>query len=202
MSIFAAGMQINSKQRHFHMKKTFLIIALLMACVLGEAQTQHMKFLGIDLNCTLSTFTSKLKGKGFIQDLNNSHENFIIAKGVFAGEKTRVEVRCASKTHLVSSVRVCFNMSTGYTYEELQKRLMDKYGAEYEEEKGLKEADACGVKYVTDYSKWKVNVDEETGAYNLIVLSKCSYRGASPLVISYIDSRNSAIDIQEINSDF
>lgn len=186
----------------YTMKKSLLAAILIVASIFCEAQTQHMKFLGIDLNCTISTFTSKLKGKGFVQDVNNSHENFVLAKGVFAGEKTKLEVRCAAKTHLISSVHVCFNMSTSYTYEDLQNRLKDKYGEVFSTNKGLKEEDVYGIKYVTDYTKWEVNKDEETGAYNIIILAKCSYRSTSPLIIAYIDSRNSQIVIQEVNSDF
>ncbi|MCQ2284080.1 MAG: hypothetical protein MJZ57_04180 [Bacteroidales bacterium] len=183
------------------MKKTLLALALFMACLTGSAQTQHMKFLGIDLNCTISTFTSKLKGKGFVQDMNNSHDNLVVAKGVFAGERVKLEVKCATKTHLVHTVNVCFNLSSSYTFESLKTRLIDKYGAEFKEFKNVAEGEGF-VKYATDYIVWELNPDEEFGEANKIVLTKCNYRSTSPLVISYIDNKNSKIDIQEINSDF
>ena len=92
-----------------------------------------MKFLGIDLNCTMTTFVNKLKGKGFVQDMNTSHDNTVVMKGMFAGEKVKVEIKGAAKTHLICSVYVCFNLSTRYTYEALKNQLKDKYGEEYQE---------------------------------------------------------------------
>lgn len=94
------------------MKKLIVTIWLSIMVFVGLAQTQPMRFMGISLNCTMSTFTSKMKGKGFAEDPSNSRENFVVMKGLFAGEKTRAEVRCAAKTHMVSSVYVCFNRST------------------------------------------------------------------------------------------
>lgn len=169
--------------------------------MMGSAQSQHMKFMGIDLNSTMTTFVNKLKGKGFTQDMNGSHDNIVVMKGLFAGEKVKVEVRGAAKTHLVCSVNVCFNLSSRYTYESLRDQLKDKYGNEYQEFNKVKE-DAGFVQYTTDYVLWNTDKDPENGASNKVVLSKCSYRGTSPFVISYIDSRNSAIDLQEIKSDF
>lgn len=183
------------------MKKLIVLFAFLCAAFLGNAQSQHMKFLGVDLNCTMTTFVSKLKGKGFVQDMNGSHDNTVIMKGMFAGEKVKLEIRASSKTHLICSVAVCFNMSTRYTYEVLKKELQDKYGADAQEFNKLKEEDVY-TSYVTDYVKWNTDRDTITDACNVVVLSKCSYRGSSPYVISYIDTKNSIIDAQEIKSDF
>lgn len=160
-----------------------------------------MKFLGIDLNCTMTTFVNKLKGKGFVQDMNTSHDNTVVMKGMFAGEKVKVEIKGAAKTHLICSVYVCFNLSTRYTYEALKNQLKDKYGEEYQEFNKIKE-DEGFVQYSTDYIIWNTDKDPDNGNCNRVVLSKCSYRGSSPFVISYIDSRNSIIDLQEIKSDF
>lgn len=165
------------------------------------AQTQHTKFMGIDMNCTISTFTSKLKGKGFVQDMTASHDNHIVMKGLFAGEKVKVEIQGAAKTHIVCSVNVCFFLSTRYSYESLRSELLEKYGNDYQEFSKVKEGEGY-VQYVTDYLLWKTDKNPENGAHNLIVLSKCNYRSTAPLIISYIDTRNAAIDRQEIKSDF
>ena len=183
------------------MKKLILSIWMMMTVCAVVAQTQPMRFMGISLNCTMSTFSSKLKGKGFTEDPSNSRENLVVMKGLFAGEKVRTETRCAVKTHMVSSVFVCFNRSTSYTYEDLRKRLSEKYGTGYTEYTDLKEEGGY-VKYVTDYTEWKTDVDTVTGGYNLVVLSKCSYRSTSSFVISYIDGKNSKLEAVEINSDF
>lgn len=182
------------------MKKFFLLISFLAFVLVGPAQTQHMKFMGVDLNCTMSTFMSKLKGKGFVQDVNNSRDNLVYMKGTFAGEKVKLEIRCATKTHLVYSVMVCFNMSTSFNYETLKTQL-EKYGTDTQEFKNVND-DEGYVKYATDYMVWNTDKDPETGFSNKIVLTKCSYRGTSPYVISYIDRRNSLLDVQEVSSDF
>lgn len=183
------------------MKRVLTILAIVLLSLYSEAQTQHMKFLNIDLNCTLSTFASKLKGKGFVQDMTKSHDNVVVAKGMFAGEKVVVEVKCATKTHLVYCANVCFPRSTGYNYEELKQHLIDKYGTTYTEKRNIKDGKGF-VKYTTDYAVWEVGKDETTGEYNRIILSKCDYSAPAPYVISYIDNINSKIDIQEIISDF
>ncbi len=184
------------------MKRILLVVAFIAAYILLPAQSQNMKFMGIGLNCTMSTFTSKLKGKGFTQDMTASRDNTVVMKGMFAGEKVKVEIKGAAKTHLVCSVNVCFLMSTRYTYEKLKDELMEKYGKfEWKEYLKVKE-DEGYVQYVTDYVVWNADAVEETGEHNLVVLSKCNYRSTAPYVISYIDTRNSAIDLQEIKSDF
>lgn len=182
------------------MKKIILVLAFLCAAFASPAQTQPMKFMGISLNCTISTFVSKLKGKGFVQDVNNSHENTIIMKGVFAGEKTKLVINGATKTHLVCQVEVWFNLSSTYTYEVLKEKLQTKYGAGVEH-KNLKE-DEGYIKYSTDCIIWETDKDETTGGTNKIVLSKCNYRSTSPFVITYLDSRNSKIGVEERDSDF
>ncbi|MBO4504573.1 MAG: hypothetical protein J5730_07170 [Bacteroidales bacterium] len=183
------------------MKKLILSTVLLLMFCVGFAQTQPMKFMGISLNCTMSTFTSKLKGKGFVPEANGSRDNFMVMKGLFAGEKVRLEVTCAAKTHMVSSVFVCFNRSTSYTYESLKKMLSEKYGSDYQEYTGLKEEGGY-VKYVTDYAEWKNATDTVTGDCNRVVLSKCSYRSTSSYVISYLDGKNSKTEAAEKFSDF
>ena len=174
---------------------------LFLLVLAGVAQTQPLKFMGISMNCTMSTFSSKLKGKGFLPDANGSRDNFMVMKGLFAGEKVRLEVTCAAKTHMVSSVFVCFNRSTSYTYEGLKKMLSEKYGSDYQEYTGLKEEGGY-VKYVTDYAEWKNAIDTVTGDCNKVVLSKCSYRSTSAYVISYLDGRNSKTEAIEKFSDF
>lgn len=184
-----------------NMKKILFTVFLAVSVALGFGQSQPMRFMGIGMNSTLSTFTSKLKGKGFTEDVNRSKPNFTVMKGVFAGERVRLEVRSAAKTHLVYSVNVYFNLSTQFSYEDLQKRLSDKYGNEYQEFNKLKE-EMYMVKYTTDYSRWQVNVDTLTQAHNAVILSKCSYNSNAPLVITYVDGKNAKVEDLEINSDF
>ena len=153
------------------------------------------------MNCTMNTFVNKLKGKGFELETNHNVPNTSFMRGTFAGERVKIEIRAAAKTHLVYIVVVNFNRSTSYTYENLKKTLLDKYGDNSKEFNKLKEEDKY-AKFTTDYIVWRLNEDEETHQYNRLVLSQCSYRANFPLVISYIDGKNAIIDIQEVESDF
>ena len=183
------------------MKRILLTGFLLIAMVLSHAQTQPMKFLGVGMNSTMSTFVSKMKGKGFVEDVNHARPNFTVMKGTFAGERVKIEIRSAAKTHLVYSVNVFFTMSTQFTYPDLQNRISSKYGEITQEVNNIKE-EPIFVKYTTDYSKWQTDTDTVAGGYNMIILSKCSYHSTSPFVITYIDGKNSTVETLEVNSDF
>lgn len=183
------------------MKKCTLVIAFLATFAFCSAQSQPMKFMGISLNCTQSTFVSKVKGKGFVEDPTRSHDNISVLKGMFAGERVSIQARAAAKTHMMCYVNVNFTRSTSYTYETLKGKLQDKYGTNYKEFKNVKDGEGY-VKYATDYIVWETDPDEITGETNRIVLTKCNYNGSSPYVISYIDNKNSKVDTIEINSDF
>ena len=122
-------------------------------------------------------------------------------KGTFAGERVKVEIRSAAKTHLIYKVDVFFNMSTQFTYPDLQGRLSGKYGEMAQEVNEIKD-EPIYVKYTTDYSRWLVNTDTLTQESNTIILSKCSYHSTSPVVITYIDGKNSKVEALEVNSDF
>lgn len=183
------------------MKKILFIVLFCMSLTLIFGQTQPMRFLGVGMNSTMSTFVSKMKGKGFVEDVNHTKPNYTLMKGTFAGERVKIEIRSAAKTHLVYSVNVFFNMSTQFTYEDLQGRLSGKYSAITQEVNNIKE-EPIYVKYTTDYSKWQIDTDTVTQGFNTIILSKCSYHSTSPVVITYIDGKNSKVEALEINSDF
>lgn len=183
------------------MRKILSTLLLIVAVAVCHAQTQPMKFLGIGMNSTMSTFTSKLKGKGFVEDVNHTKPNYTVMKGTFAGERVKLEIRSAAKTHLVYSVNVFFNMSTQFTYPDLQGRLSGKYGEIAQEVNDIKD-EPVFVKYTTDYSVWQTDTDTLSQAYNRIILSKCSYHSTAPVVITYIDGKNSKVEALEVNSDF
>lgn len=183
------------------MKKTLLTFICFMLILTGFGQTKPMKFMGVGMNSTLSTFVSKLKGKGFTEDVNHNKPNLVVMKGVFAGERVKLEVRSAAKTHLIYNVSVFFNMSTQFTYEDLKQRLTDKYGEPALELNKIKD-EPVFVKYSTDYTQWKLDMDTTTNTFNAIVLSKCSYHSTSPLIITYLDGKNSKVEALEVNSDF
>ena len=183
------------------MKKGILTIILFCFSALCLAQTQPMRFMGINMNSTITTFMSKLKGKGFVVDTQHSKPNMVVMKGMFAGERVKLEVHSAAKTHMVSTVNVLFNLGTQFTYADVQERLTSKYGKMVREVNKIKD-EPVFIKYTTDYSLWHLNVDTLTNEHNAIILSKCGYQSNSPLTISYRDGKNSKVENNEINSDF
>ena len=183
------------------MKNTLTTLLLIFAIITGNAQTQPMKFLGIGMNSTMSTFVSKLKGKGFVEDVNHTKPNYTVMKGTFAGERVKLEIRSAAKTHLVYKVDVYFSLSTQFTYPDLQGRLSEKYGEITQEVNNIKD-EPVYVKYTSDYTKWQIDTDTTSQMSNTVILSKCSYHSTSPVVISYIDGKNSKVELLEVNSDF
>ena len=110
------------------MKKILFTALFSLVLCISFAQTQPMKFLGIGMNSTMSTFVSKLKGKGFVEDVNHAKPNYTVMKGTFAGERVKLEIRSAAKTHLIYKVDVYFNMSTQFTYPDLQVVLVTSMG--------------------------------------------------------------------------
>lgn len=183
------------------MKKILLLTLFCFTLITMQAQTEPMRFMGISMNSTITTFMSKLKGKGFVEDPTHSKPNMVVMKGAFAGEKVKLEIHSAAKTHMVSTVNVLFNLGTQFTYADVLNRLTSKYGNRIKEVTKIKD-EPVFIKYTTDYSLWHLNVDTVTNMHNSIILSKCGYQSNSPLTISYRDGKNSQAENLEINSDF
>lgn len=109
----------------------FVIISCLMF-VVSQAQTEHMKFMGIPLNGTITQFQAKLIAKGFKFDaqLNKT----IIAgcrafKGVFSEDNADIYVYFNTKTKVVyraKAVIECMNIKKGEEKLELYKSLLKK----------------------------------------------------------------------------
>lgn len=183
------------------MKKILWLILFCFTLTTLQAQNQPMRFMGISMNSTITTFISKLKGKGFVEDPSHSKPNMVVMKGMFAGERVKLEIHSAAKTHLVSTVNVLFNLGTQFTYPDVKNRIASKYGNLTKEVTKIKD-EPVFIKYTTDYSLWKLDVDTTNNNHNSIILSKCGYQSNSPLTISYRDGKNSQAENLEINSDF
>ena len=87
------------------MKKLFLLLVITLFVSVGAmAQTEHLKFMGIPLNGTITQFQNKLKAKGV--DVNPSLNKFIPTggrafKGVFSGNDATIFVYYDEKTKKV-----------------------------------------------------------------------------------------------------
>jgi len=92
------------------MKKLLSLFVAFALSVGLMAQSQHMKFLGIPLNGTISTFHHKLVAKGYKHDVESSKivsVNDRVFTGTFFGENANVHVYYNPKTKIVYRAKAC-----------------------------------------------------------------------------------------------
>lgn len=116
------------------MKKTLLMIAMMLSVVMANAQEEHMKFAGIPLNGTIDKFQSKLIAKGYEP---NSFINKRLPKGLrafngtFIGKDANVSVFYDTSTSVVYGAKVYFdNLNeerANNEFENLKYLLKEKY---------------------------------------------------------------------------
>lgn len=112
------------------MRKLITCLLCMMA-LFTQAQTEHLKFMGIPLNGTISTFQAKLQAKGIRYDAEGSRQLKVGCrsfKGSFSGEKADFYVYYNEKTKVVyraKAVITCFNKENGeekfYSFKSMLK---------------------------------------------------------------------------------
>ena len=111
------------------MKRTLLITILCLFSIMTQAQTEHLKFMGIPIDGKIVQFHKSLSQKGFTRVMNQS--DFSLYEGVFAGNNSTVFVKKEPKEDSVYSVIVaipCFNKKNCQSqYENFKYRLIQKY---------------------------------------------------------------------------
>ena len=90
------------------------ILSLVFLLTVFFVNAQHMQFMGIPIDGTINSFQTKLQSKGFkISPLNKyARVGMRVFEGVFAGEKSVINVYYSSKTKTVHSVQVISNNTT------------------------------------------------------------------------------------------
>ena len=119
--------------------KRFLSLFVMLVLTLGVmAQTQHMKFMGIPLNGTISAFHQKLVAKGCKPDVEYNKTAPVGARlftGTFFGENARIYVYYNAKTKVVYRAKACIERSSEdgiiQQYNEVKSALEEKYPAAY-----------------------------------------------------------------------
>lgn len=117
------------------MKRTAFILILSLIAYVSQAQTEHMKFMGIPLNGTITQFQSKLQGKGFIPNTRlNPHiavGTRAFTGGTFIGKKAEVGVYYDAGTKIVYGAKAYFEDYTEDSAKEeieyLKNLLQQKY---------------------------------------------------------------------------
>lgn len=119
--------------------KRFLSLFVMLVMTLGVmAQTQHMKFMGIPLNGTISAFHQKLVAKGCKHDVEVSKVAGVGSRaftGTFFGEKSGIYVYYNAKTKVVYRAKACIDRSSEdmviQKYNEVKSALKEKYPDAY-----------------------------------------------------------------------
>lgn len=124
------------------MKKIFITLCLLiLSCVIyaQTAKTEHMKFMGIPINGSISNFQQKLEAKGVKMDKIITPKlpaGMRVYEGVFSGESARIYVYFDEKTKTVYRA----------------KAVIENIAKEYAENKFTKFASLLKEKYVNGYA--------------------------------------------------
>ncbi|MBD5388472.1 hypothetical protein HDR68_03675, partial [bacterium] len=115
------------------MKRYIVAFLMLLATVLVQLKAQeHMTFMKVPIDGTITEFASKMKAKGFIQTV--ASEDIIIMKGEFMGKECAINIAGTKKTKIVYMVSVVFDRkytswySLKSDYNDIRDRYIDKYG--------------------------------------------------------------------------
>lgn len=108
------------------MKKT---LSLLICCLIALnlfAQKEHLKFMGIPLNGTITAFQSKLQAKGVRYDQKTSSQLSVGCRafnGAFSGEKATIFVYYNEKTKIVYRAKAVIT----YSNKDIGERRLDDF---------------------------------------------------------------------------
>lgn len=122
------------------MKKTILAWIFAFISVAGFSQnlTEHLTFLGIPINGTITQFQAKLQGKGCVWDkVTSSHlsAGCRAFKGRFADNKVDIYVYYDNKTKIVYRTKAVISGTSEdialQQYEKIKGLLITKYGTQF-----------------------------------------------------------------------
>lgn len=120
------------------MKRIFSFFVMLVLTLGMMAQTQHMKFMGIPLDGTISAFHQKLVAKGCKPNVEFNKTIPVGGRaftGTFFGEKANIYVYYNAKTKVVYRAKACIQRSSEddiiRKYNEVKSALEEKYPDAY-----------------------------------------------------------------------
>ena len=125
------------------MKKFITLIFAFVMSMAAFAQSEHMKFMGIPLDGTISDFQSKLLAKGATQNsrLNAQYPFGVVAfNGVFKGENANFFIYHGKESDIVYRAKVSITKKYEEKFEEKYEELKKYIRATY---KGIEKIDEC-----------------------------------------------------------
>ena len=167
------------------MKRILSFFVMLVLTLGAMAQTQHMKFMGIPLDGTISAFHQKLVAKGCKHDVEVSNAVGAGGRaftGTFFGEKAQIFVYYNAKTKVVYRAKACIDRRDEEyiirKYDEVKSALEEKYPDAY-----MSEDEHNGYESLTFYT--------DQGWIDLYVSKHDNvYPTVYTLFIDYVDGVN------------
>lgn len=118
------------------MKKSLFLVFMLMLSLTGFAQQTHLKFMGIELNGSITEFQKKLQSKGLTISNLSSHcpTGQLMFDGVFSGETAQVIVWFNPRSKQVYRAKALIERygkdQIQQLMNEMEVKLDTKYGTE------------------------------------------------------------------------
>lgn len=134
-NVCASCVQNMSNQQQKTMKKVLLIFFSCLFAFAIQAQSEHLKFMGIPLDGKIKDFHSQLKKKGCTIDkytmFFGKPKGKRIYEGSFAGSDAMIAVFYNEKTKMVYRAKAVIETyseeQVKQKYSEIKSMLMDKY---------------------------------------------------------------------------
>lgn len=181
------------------------LLTLLLLCFALCINAQHMKFMGIPLNGSITLFQQKLAEKGIVYDKTSSDElsaGVRMFHGRFSGYDADIFVYYTPKTKNVYRAKVVIEKSSEdimkSTAAKLVSLLMDKYGGNISyDDDGCASYEYYSMKKIPDLE----NMYLEIGHIYLYKAVQDSYRGKLYFIhIDYGDTANEELN-ESANAD-
>ena len=152
------------------MKKVIFTLILSLVCSLSIcAQEGHLKFMGIELNGSITEFQTKLAAKGLtLSKTNNQYPTGIRAyDGIFSGEKAEILVWYNPRSKQVYRAKAVISREGEDLIKQLKTSFEDKLDIKY----GTDSKSTVNVKdqYLHEFDQHSYNVGN--GTVDLFIVS-------------------------------
>lgn len=178
------------------MKKYIFLLLVMFFSICSSAQTEHLKFMGIELNGTITAFQTKLQTKGVkISPSTSKMPNGMrLFNGIFSGEEAEIAVWYNPRSKDVYRAKAMIERYGKDLIEQLfnkmEAKLDLKYGTDCKTSKIVKDD------YLQEFKQ--VSYDVGNGTIGLFVVST-SYTSQSRfyLHVDYYDAENQVANIMD-----
>lgn len=175
------------------MKKTIFLVFMLMLSLTNFAQQTHLKFMGIELNGSITEFQTKLQAKGIaVSPKTNQYPTGMrLYDGVFSGKDAQIIVWYNPRSKQVYRAKAILSRYGKDLIEQLQKEMEGKLDLKYGTSN--KYSELVKDDHLQEFMQYKYVTDE--GSINLFIVSTgYSSQNDFYLQIDYIDKVNSSLN--------